>query len=81
MPCSKDNVIQSSNKSLPLYYNSAAHAWYVAAVALSSVLNDFRWKYAMKNENDQGKVTRMDTERRLDIFCVIENVTLPVGNL
>ena len=23
----------------------------------------------------------MDIERRLDIFCVIENVTFPVGNL
>ena len=23
----------------------------------------------------------IDIERRLDIFCVIENVTLPVGNL
>ena len=26
-------------------------------------------------------VRTMDIERRLDIFCVIENVTFPVGNL
>ena len=38
-------------------------------------------KFLKKKNRYYVQVLTIDTERRLEIFCVDENVTFPVGNL